>query len=162
MVDKVLLRHRATNSLVRELVTLLIYNDETIQTRAAYLLKQIAQNGFRFKEEHLIVLFGSLSEMTPWLSKLHVCQMLQYVPIPDESATNLVWFLERNLLDENRFLRAWSYNGFYELAKQHSRYIDYAIEQLERGEMEKAASVKARIRNVRIAMNKLQTRKTKA
>lgn len=121
----------------------------------------MAQNQFRFKPEHLVVLFGSLPELTYWLSKLHVCQMLQYLSIPEESAGNLVWFLERNLLDENRFLRAWSYSGFYEVAKQHSRYFDYAIEQLERGEMETAASVKARIRIVRGAMNKLQTRKTK-
>jgi len=81
--------------------------------------------------------------------------MLQYVAIPDASARNVVWFLERNLWDENRFLRAWSYNGFYELARRHQNYIGYAMEQLERGETDKAASVKARIRNIRKAMNKL-------
>ncbi len=73
------------------------------------------------------------------------------------SESSLIWFLERNLCDENKFLRAWSYNGFHELARQHREYIDYAIEQIERGEADKAASVKARIRNIRKAMNKLPT-----
>jgi len=81
--------------------------------------------------------------------------MLPYLMILKESESSLIWFLERNLYDENKFLRAWSYNGFYELARQHNEYIDYAIEQLERGETDKAASVKARIRNIQKAMNKL-------
>jgi hypothetical protein len=51
--------------------------------------------------------------------------------------------------------RIQSYNGFYELARQHPAYIDFALEQLEHGETEKAASVKARIRNMREAIGKL-------
>lgn len=136
-------------------MTLVADKEENIQTGATWLLKRLAENHVRFKSEHLIALFGSLSELTHWLSKLHVCQMLQYVTIPEESERNVTWFLERNLWDENKFLRAWSYNGFYELARQHGEYIAYALEQLERGEADKAASVKARIRNIRKAMNKL-------
>ena len=81
--------------------------------------------------------------------------MLQCVVIPKGSERNIVWFLERNLHDENKFLRAWSYSGFYELARQHAEYRDYAIEQIERGEADKGAAVKARIRSIRKAMNKL-------
>jgi hypothetical protein len=150
-----LLENRAPSSLVRSLVNLVGDSQEKIQVAVTWLLKRLAENDARFKTEHLIVLFSSLSELTHWLSKLHVCQMLQYVAIPEESAENVVWFLERNLMDENRFLRAWSYNGFYELARQHPKYVGYATEQLERGETEPAASVKARIRKIRKALNKL-------
>ena len=159
VLEGILSRHRPTHSLIRSLVTLAADKEDKIQTGATWLLKRVAENQYHFKSEHLIALFGSLSELTHWISKLHVCQMLRFIPIPDESARNVVWFLERNLWDENRFLRAWSYNGFYELASQHQNYIAYAMEQLERGETDKAASVKARIRNIRKAMNKLPGRK---
>ena len=154
VLDRILSRHRRTNSLIESLVLLMADQQPSVQTGATWLLKRLAENDVEFKKEHLIALFGSLSELTYWLSKLHVCQMLQYVVIPRGSERNVAWFLERNLYDGNKFLRAWSYNGFYELARQHNEYFDYAIEQIERGETDKAASVKARIRNIRKAMNK--------
>jgi hypothetical protein len=160
MLEEILPKHRPTSSFIGSLVTLITDEEPNIQTGATWLLKSIAENQVRFKPRHLIALFASLSELTHWLSKLHACQMLQYVAIPDESARNVVWFLERNLWDENRFLRAWSYNGFYELARQHPKYITYAKEQLERGEADKAPSVKARIRNIRKVMNKLPREKS--
>jgi hypothetical protein len=155
VLEGILSRHRPTNSLIRSLVTLGADKEPRIQTGATWMLKRLAENHVHLKSEYLIALFGSLSELTHWISKLHVCQMLQHVVIPEESEGSVAWFLERNLWDENRFLRAWSYNGFYELARQHEKYIAYALEQLERGETDKAASVKARIRNIRKAMNKL-------
>lgn len=152
-LEDLLSRHPATHSLVRRLVALV--GDETVQEQATWMLKRLAENHVNLKTSHLIALFGSASELSTWLSKLHVCQMLQHVVIPEESTGSVAWMLERNLMDENRFLRAWSYNGFYELAKQHPKYIDYAMEQLERAETEQAASVKARIRNIRKSMSKL-------
>jgi|RhiMetdeSRZDD1v2_1073273.scaffolds.fasta_scaffold215840_2 hypothetical protein len=155
VLDRILSKHRRTNSLIESLVLLMADQQSSVQTGATWLLKVLAENDAEFKSKHLIAIFGSLSELTHWLSKLHICQMLQYVSIPRESERSVVWFLERNLYDENKFLRAWAYNGFYELARQRNEYFDYAIEQLEHGETDKAASVKARIRNVRKAMNKL-------
>jgi hypothetical protein len=151
----ILSRHRPTNSLVKSLVTLVADKEPKIQTAATWLLKRLAENHVHFKPEHLMALFGSLSDLTHWISKLHVCQMLQYVAIPKDSDRTVAWFLDRNLWDENRFLRAWSYSGLYELARQHKKYIPYVLEELERAEADQAASVKARIRNIRKAMNKL-------
>jgi hypothetical protein len=137
-------------------VTLSADQEQKIQTGATWLLKRLAENHHQFNPQHLIALFGSLSELTHWISKLHVCQMLHYVAIPEDSARNVASFLERNLWDDNKFLRAWSYSGFYELARQHQNYFDYAMEQLELGEADHAASVKARIRKIRKAMIKLR------
>jgi len=155
VVERILSRQRRTSSLIKDLVLLVADEEQKIQTGATWLLKRLAENHVPFKTEHLIALFGSLSELTYWISKLHVCQMLQYVVIPKESERSITWFLERNLYDENKFLRAWSYDGFCQLARQHPEYIDYAMEQMERGDTDKAASVRARIRNIRKAMNKL-------
>ena len=52
------------------------------------------------------------------------------------------------LTDQNKFVRAWSYNGLYELAtsfpslrKEAERFFDMAL-------ADEAASVKARVRNI--------------
>lgn len=158
VLERILSRPRQANSLIRDMVLLVTDKEQKIQTGATWLLKRLAENHVPFKTEHLIALFGSLSELTHWTSKLHICQMLPHVTIPAGSERTLVWFLERNLFDENKFLRAWSYNGFWELARQHPEYVDDAMEQIERGETDKAASVKARIRKIRKAMNKLPRR----
>ena len=155
-LERVLSSHRPTHSFIGSLITLAAVKEETIQTGATWLLKRLAENQVHFTQRTLIALFGSLQGLTHWLSKLHICQMLQYVDIPKDSTDNIVWFLERNLMDENKFLRAWSYNGFYELAKQNENYLAVAIDQLERGETDSAASVRARIRNIRKAVNRLQ------
>jgi hypothetical protein len=157
VLECILSRHQRKNSLIESLVLLVADDEPKIQTAATWLLKRLAEDEdhAEFKTEHLITLFDSLSELRHWIPKLHVCQMLGYVAIPEQSERNVAWFLEQNLLDQNKFLRAWSYNGFYELARQHPAYFSYAMEQLEQGETEKAPSVKARIRNIRKAMNKL-------
>ena len=155
VIEPILSQHQRTGPLIESLVLLIADKEPRIQTGATWLLKRLAENQAQFKTEHLIALFGSLSELTNWLSKLHVCQMLQYLEIPEESERNLIWFLEHNLFDQNKFLRTWSYNGFFELARQHGKYLDYALAQIERGEEDQAASVKARIRKIRKAIDKI-------
>ena len=93
VLEEILSRHRPTNPFIRSLVTLIADEDQNVQTGATWLLKRLAENHVQVKPQHLIALFGSLSELTHWISKLHVCQMLQHVTIPDESASNIVWFL---------------------------------------------------------------------
>ncbi len=61
----------------------------------------------------------------------------------------------------SKFLRTWAYNGFYELAKQHRQYHEYAMEQLDHGEAEKSAAIKDRIRNIRKAMKEISQRRLK-
>ncbi|HMH45533.1 MAG TPA: hypothetical protein VK557_18740 [Pyrinomonadaceae bacterium] len=150
-----LTRRRSKKSFVNQLVLLITPNEPTLQIKATALLKRLAENEIRFTRPQLAAILDLLAEVTHWEAKLHLCQTLQHVEIPKGSETKVVWFLERCLAEENKFLRAWAYNGFYELAKQHHEYYDYAMEQLERAQKEKSAAVKARLRNIMKAMNHL-------
>lgn len=141
--------------MIEATVLLVSDEDERVQVGATWLLKRLAEDGVSFKSEHLVVLCASLPDLSNWQSKLHFCQMLQHLRIPRESAGSVVSFLERNVRNENKFLRAWCYSGFYELAKQHGEYIQDALEQIDRGETDKAASVQARIRKIRKAIRAL-------
>lgn len=135
-----------------ELVLLLTADEAKIHPQVTALLKRLAENGMRFTSEQRRTIFDSLAEVTDWESKLHLCQMLQHVKIAKGSQANVAWFLDRCLADPNKFLRAWAYNGFYELAKQHREYHQLTLDHLDRAEREKSAAVRARIRNIREAM----------
>ncbi len=52
------------------------------------------------------------------------------------------------LTDHNKFVRAWSYNGFFELSRQHSEYLDETKQFFQMTMRDEAPSVKARIRNI--------------
>jgi len=154
-LELLLARHQSTRSFVNQLVLLIAPDEPKLQIKATALLKRLAENKSRFTRSQLAAIFDSLAEVTHWEAKLHLCQMLQHVKIPNGSETKVVWFLERCLSEENKFLRAWAYNGFYELAKQHHDYYDYAIEQLARAQKENSAAVKARLRHIMSAMNSI-------
>ncbi len=154
-LDLFLARHRSTRSFVNQLVLLNAPAEPKLQIKATALLKRLAESGTKFTTQQLVAIFDSLAEVRHWEAKLHLCQLLPHVEIPKGSGTKIVWFFERCLSAENKFLRAWAYNGFYELAKHHPEYYDYAIEQLGRAQKEKSAAVKARLRNITKAMNKL-------
>jgi len=155
IIERILSEYRASKSPISELVLLVADDEENIQIGATWLLKRLAESGAKFKPKQLIALFDQLPDLNNWVTKLHLCQMLQYVEIPGESKKKVAWFLEQNLLGSNKFVRAWAYSGFYELAKQHREYYDSALEHLERGEAEQADSIKARLRNIKNEMARL-------
>ncbi|HJT65559.1 MAG TPA: hypothetical protein VJ749_03845 [Pyrinomonadaceae bacterium] len=150
--DTFLSEHRPSEAMIDELVLLLTADEAKIHRQVTALLKRLAENGTHFTSEQRRAIFDSLAEIKDWESKLHLCQMLQHVQIPKASQANVAWFLERCLSEPNKFLRAWAYHGFYELAKQHRAYRQLALDHLDRAEREQSAAVKPRIRNIRKLM----------
>jgi hypothetical protein len=153
--DIFLSEHRPSKAMIDELVLLLTADDAKIHGQVTALLKRLAETEVRFTSEQRRAIFDSLAEVNDWESKLHLCQMLQHLKIPKGSQANVTHFLERCLAEPNKFLRAWAYNGFYELAKQHPEYRQLALDHLDSAERETSAAIKARIRNIRRAMQKL-------
>jgi len=70
------------------------------------------------------------------------------IPIQKQDKKSVENFLRKTLYNSNKFVRAWTYNGFYLLAKQHPEYHDETEALLESAIKNEAPSVKARIRNI--------------
>ena len=75
-------------------------------------------------------------------------QCIPFMPIAKKNINVVYNFLRWTLTDQNKFVRAWSYNGFYELSKQHPEYLDETKQYFEMAMRDEAPSVKARIRNI--------------
>ena len=95
--------------------------------------------------------YACANTLTHWEARLHMLQCTPRVPVPNACVKPIRGFLDTCLTDENKFVRAWAYTGYCELAKSHPRFRKLVDELLDDGEKhDPAASVRARIRQLRI------------
>ena len=119
------------------------------QRAATWLLKKHLEVGNPLSVAGCRAVFGRLSVQEHWESKLHILQCLPYLDIPEDDIVGLERFLDACLDSERKFVRAWAYNGFNELALRFPRYREKVDGMLARAAESESASVRARIRNMR-------------
>lgn len=125
-----------------------------LQIGSSWLLKHgWEQKDFVPSATHSKSLIKLLPQLNHWEAKLHILQSVSYLPLDKSIITTanqkrLYAFLQNNLAEENKFLRAWTYHGFYELAQNHPQYTDEVKQLFRRAMLDEAASVKARLRNI--------------
>jgi hypothetical protein len=122
--------------------------DNAYQKGATWLLKAWLESGNKLESDQIKTIYSTLNGLEHWESKLHVLQSIPFMPIEKAERKKIETFLRETLTDPNKLLRAWSYNGFYELATQHSEYLNETKQIFEMAMRDEAASVKARIRNI--------------
>ncbi|MCQ3804119.1 MAG: hypothetical protein OXC98_07770 [bacterium] len=122
--------------------------DVELQRAATWLLKRHLELGNSLSPGGSRGILRALSDQEHWVSKLHVLQCLPYLDIPEDESIGLEQFLDSCLESDNKFLRAWAYNGFNELALRFPRYREEVDRMLTRAGDSEAASVRARIRNI--------------
>ncbi|MDE0122107.1 MAG: hypothetical protein OXS33_10310 [bacterium] len=122
--------------------------DVELQRAATWLLKRHLEARNSLSPGDSRAILGVLSDQEHWESRLHLLQCLPYLDIPEDQSTGLEQFLDSCLESDNKFLRAWAYNGFNELALRLPSYRDEVNLMLARASESEAASVRARIRNI--------------
>ena len=138
--------HRAEEDFV---ATILAHVAQVESQRAAtWLLKKHVQAGNVLSAADCRTVFGALSDLDHWESKLHLLQCLPFLEISEEDCTGLERFLDACIKSEKKFVRAWAYNGFNELSKRFPRYREEVDSMLARASESEAASVRARVRNI--------------
>lgn len=115
---------------------------------ATWLLKAWLEYGNTPERSKIAKIYGSLDRLEHWEARLHVLQSIPFMPINEDESSNVYSFLRLTLADQNKFVRAWSYNGFYELSRQHPKYLDEIRHYFEMAMNDEAPSIKARIRNI--------------
>lgn len=118
------------------------------QVAASWLLKHYLEEGGALKPDQVLVLYESLLQLEKWQARLHILQIMQYMPMPQQVKMPLVHFLRLQLGDSNKFIRAWAYNGFFLLANSFPEYQKEVNECFELALKDEAPSVKARIKQI--------------
>lgn len=138
----------STAANVRQLLAIAASDEVKLQTAATWVLKRLQENGGSYTAAQTKKLLDLLGQAAHWEVKLHLLQMLPQLTIPASHKDTLFYNLSRLLEHDNKFVRAWAYNGLAKLATQHSAYRSEVAEWLNSAQQDEAASVKARIRNV--------------
>ena len=144
-IERIYSRYHYDVKFVSQVVDLL--NKDTLQIGASWLLKRFLEDKHTLEESTVSRIFRHVPYLVSWESKLHILQCIPHLPIPLAETDIVERFLRDCLADKNKFVRAWAYGGFYELANQHPEYREEARQYIEIAMREESASVKARIRN---------------
>lgn len=123
-------------------------SDEKLQVGASWLLKRLLEGTGTLsnQQNNLVVLTGVNFES--WQAKLHFLQILPFLTMVNDHRNQLEYFIKVNITDQNKFVRAWSYNGLYLLATRYTDLRQEAQQFFDMALKDEAASVKARIRNI--------------
>lgn len=122
--------------------------DVNLQRAATWLLKKHLEAGNSLADGDCRAILDGLPVQEHWESKLHILQCLPHLNILEEDSADLEKFLDSCVKSENKFVRAWAYNGFSELSLRFPRYREKVDGMLARAGESEAASVRARIRNI--------------
>lgn len=145
-IDTVYQRHCRRAEFARTLIKLL--KPESAQKGATWLLKKYLDSGGELQQRDIDRVYKLLPDLVHWESKLHMLQAMPFMPIQETALDTVETFLRQCLAGDNKFVRAWAYGGFYELARQHPQYTAQTRQLFAMAMKDEAASVKARIRNL--------------
>ncbi len=139
-------RHRNDDLLPKTLVEL--SQKPELQKGTTWLLKCHLENGKSMELKDTAALFRLAPKLKHWEEKLHFLQCLPYMTIGKAEKNIIEIFLRKCITDANKFVRAWAYNGLYELAREYPEYKPEVEQFFEMAMKDESASVKARIRNI--------------
>ncbi len=133
---------------VDELLTLSHRGDGKMQTAATWVLKWLGERHVRLSKSQTQEVIRLLRSVTHWEARLHLLQLINGLEIPPRNGTSLHRILKENLNDDNKLIRAWSYNGLFVLGEQISSFRNQVGELLNKAQHDPAASVRARVRQI--------------
>ncbi len=122
--------------------------EATLQNGATWLLKHHVDASNSLSSDEIVRFYALLPNLTHWESRLHILQCIPHLPVPTEHREAVEAFLRTNMTDEVKFVRAWAYGGYWELARQYPAHRAEAERLCETAMHHEAPSVKARLRQV--------------
>ncbi|MCP5089139.1 MAG: hypothetical protein GY952_20350 [Rhodobacteraceae bacterium] len=111
---------------------------------ATWVVKALVEEG---KGAHLdlAALFAVLESADHWEVQLHLLQVVQYAP---EAAVDQVAAVRRLLGAKKTLIRVWALDAFVRIARVRGELRDEARAMVSAGLNDKAASMRARCRNL--------------
>ncbi len=145
-LDRIYALFGESKSFLRDIVRIL--GQEEFEIGASWLIKNHLEKGNLPDSGTTAYIYAQAHLFISWESKLHILQCIPFLGIPFSEKESVEGFLRKCLASKNKFVRAWAFGGFYDLAQRHAEFRDEARQLIASAMLEESASVKARIRNV--------------
>lgn len=121
---------------------------------ASWLIKHTLEDGATLNAAQINKFCDLCHLELAWQSVLHILQILPFMTVPASHKHQMMAFIRQNTEHENKFVRAWAYNGLYEMAMTYDEFRDGLSIVLDAAEETEPPAVKARIRNIKKAITK--------
>ncbi|MEQ9444005.1 MAG: hypothetical protein RJS98_00450 [Rhodospirillaceae bacterium] len=136
---------------LKKLATLVDSQEGSVADGATWLIKDCAESGVVPSPSDVAEIVSRLDAIPTWQAALHLCQCAAFFDFTPDQARQFAGWVEQFRDHERPFLRAWSMDALHHTAKQAPDLAPRAARALSIAEKDKAASVRARARNVRAA-----------
>lgn len=120
-----------------------------VQIGVTWILNRWSQEGTLVGELEWSTIRKCLEQNAHWEISLHLLQLLSRTPLDQAVAKRLGAAMERLTEDENKMVRAWACSAFAAAAEAYGPFREACLQRLAAGEVDQAAAVKARIRQIR-------------
>ncbi|MEP2946140.1 MAG: hypothetical protein ABJN11_17245 [Lentilitoribacter sp.] len=151
-ISDIYAKYSAADGFLNELLK--IATDPNCSEGATWLIKHALEQKVELDDDQINSFCELIEGVLPWQSILHILQILPFITVPKDHKHKMMAFIRDNTEHENKFVRAWAYNGLYELANTYPEYRDGLSIVFDTAEETEPAAIKARIRNVKKAIAK--------
>jgi hypothetical protein len=141
------------------LVTICI-DVKDLQKTSTWLIKHHYDNGHTLPQSLTEKLLTACKHIENWEAKLHFLQLIPHVKLTNVSIMITEDFVRACLADDNKFVRAWAYNGFYALTTYTPELKTELAFICKRALETESASIKAKVRKVMLQLNKKKNNRT--
>ncbi len=133
-------------------VTDILYQLKRAQTekQASWLLKKYFGTQENISHQLNDEVLQAMLIVQHWEAQLHLLQTLPYLTIPKSTAPIIKKHLLSLTENNNKFIRAWAYNGLHVLQSQYPQYRYDIMPRLKKALLDESPSVQARIRQLNL------------
>ena len=119
-----------------------------LQTPSTWLIKHHYDQNGELAKPLIKKLLQKANKLEFWEAQLHLLQILPKVEIPEIALIPVDDLVKVGLKSKNKFVRAWAFQGYYELTKSIPEYTDELILLCNDALQIESPSVKVRINKI--------------
>lgn len=146
-------RNAITPSFYKDLIVIISDQPKT-QVASTWLIKHHYDQKNQLPDILITELLKSCDLLEEWGAKLHILQILPKVTIADNCLNAVDLFVRKCIKDKQKFVRAWGYQGLYEVSKSIPEYTDELKAMCNKALETESAAVKVRLRKILTLLNK--------
>lgn len=122
--------------------------DVRLQMASTWVVKAALENGLAVPSDVVDALIVASSQLTSWEAILHVLQSVRFMSLSKAQKKELLAFAAINEMHNKTLVQVWALDAFVRLSIADPEMIKQVEQKLANAHHHKAASVRARARNL--------------
>jgi hypothetical protein len=139
---------RAEDGMFWEKIVFLAEQEKDLQKAATWLIKHHYDLRNELPQKIINQLLVMCNDLESWEAQLHVLQLLPFVAIAQDYMQIVEYFVRTSLQSKHKFVRAWTFQGFFEIVKIIPEYAQELYRLCQEALPTESASVQSKLRKV--------------